>query len=202
MFWFTQGLCFLPVFLVIWSSSTFIVSYIIALFRRDVDIIFPYIRWVSYLSFQERETLLFWTIWNSRMRVDALFHFFFQWKTNFSFVFLRFLSTWLVPKLQLHVRICRAPLLRPLKLDFYFKGTRLNVTSDQNWTLHLQYRAKINRKLWFNVSEAAHLFFFPSLFLSVTQVQRPQRAAFSAWWHSFPHVQVYFHICGGTSAAD
>ncbi|KAI4803398.1 hypothetical protein KUCAC02_006947 [Chaenocephalus aceratus] len=43
MFWFTQGLCFLPAFLVIWSSSTFIVAYIIALFRRDVDIIFPYI---------------------------------------------------------------------------------------------------------------------------------------------------------------
>ncbi|XP_073336787.1 DNA damage-regulated autophagy modulator protein 1 [Pagrus major] len=43
MFWFKQGLCFLPAFLVIWSSSTFIVSYIIALFRRDIDIIFPYI---------------------------------------------------------------------------------------------------------------------------------------------------------------
>ncbi|TNN63143.1 DNA damage-regulated autophagy modulator protein 1 [Liparis tanakae] len=43
MSWFKQGLCFLPVFLVIWSSSTFIVSYIIAVFRHDVDIIFPYI---------------------------------------------------------------------------------------------------------------------------------------------------------------
>ncbi|XP_059182251.1 DNA damage-regulated autophagy modulator protein 1 [Centropristis striata] len=43
MFWFMQGLCFLPVFLVIWSSSTFIISYIIALFRHDVDVIFPYI---------------------------------------------------------------------------------------------------------------------------------------------------------------
>ncbi|XP_074481160.1 DNA damage-regulated autophagy modulator protein 1 [Sebastes fasciatus] len=43
MWWFTQGLCFLPVFLVIWSSSTFIISYLIALFRNDVDIIFPYI---------------------------------------------------------------------------------------------------------------------------------------------------------------
>ncbi|XP_042258598.1 DNA damage-regulated autophagy modulator protein 1 [Thunnus maccoyii] len=43
MFWFMQGLCFLPVFLVIWSSSTFIISYLIALFRKDVDIIFPYI---------------------------------------------------------------------------------------------------------------------------------------------------------------
>lgn len=38
-----QGLCFLPAFLVIWSSSTFIVSYIIAVFRKDVDVIFPYI---------------------------------------------------------------------------------------------------------------------------------------------------------------
>ncbi|XP_034719487.1 DNA damage-regulated autophagy modulator protein 1 [Etheostoma cragini] len=43
MFWFTQGLCFLPAFLVTWSSSTFIVSYIIAIYRHDVDIIFPYI---------------------------------------------------------------------------------------------------------------------------------------------------------------
>uniref|UniRef100_A0AAQ4QF84 DNA-damage regulated autophagy modulator 1 n=1 Tax=Gasterosteus aculeatus aculeatus TaxID=481459 RepID=A0AAQ4QF84_GASAC len=43
MFWFQQGLCFLPVFLVVWSSSTFIVSYLIALFRHDVDVIFPYI---------------------------------------------------------------------------------------------------------------------------------------------------------------
>ncbi|XP_056223474.1 DNA damage-regulated autophagy modulator protein 1 [Seriola aureovittata] len=43
MFWFMQGLCFLPVFLVIWSSSTFIISYVIAIFRKDVDVIFPYI---------------------------------------------------------------------------------------------------------------------------------------------------------------
>ncbi|XP_034433973.1 DNA damage-regulated autophagy modulator protein 1 [Hippoglossus hippoglossus] len=43
MFWFTQGLCFLPVFLVVWSSSTFIISYLIAIYRRDVDLIFPYI---------------------------------------------------------------------------------------------------------------------------------------------------------------
>ncbi|PWA26153.1 hypothetical protein CCH79_00015240, partial [Gambusia affinis] len=43
MFWFRQGLCFLPAFLVVWSSCTFVVSYIIALFRGDVDIIFPYI---------------------------------------------------------------------------------------------------------------------------------------------------------------
>lgn len=43
MFWFMQGFCFLPAFLVIWSSSTFIISYIIAIVRRDVDIVFPYI---------------------------------------------------------------------------------------------------------------------------------------------------------------
>lgn len=43
MFWFMQGLCFLPAFLVIWSSGTFILSYIIAIARDDVDIIFPYI---------------------------------------------------------------------------------------------------------------------------------------------------------------
>ncbi|CAN9508421.1 unnamed protein product [Ophioblennius macclurei] len=43
MLWFMQGLCFLPVFLVIWSSGTFIICYIIALFRHDVNVIFPYI---------------------------------------------------------------------------------------------------------------------------------------------------------------
>ncbi|XP_028810563.1 DNA damage-regulated autophagy modulator protein 1 isoform X2 [Denticeps clupeoides] len=41
--WFTEGTCFLPVLLVISSSSTFIVDYVIALVRRDVDAIFPYI---------------------------------------------------------------------------------------------------------------------------------------------------------------
>ncbi|XP_077450583.1 DNA damage-regulated autophagy modulator protein 1 isoform X1 [Stigmatopora argus] len=43
MWWFTQGLCFLPFFLVVWSSTSFILSYIIAFFRRDVDLLFPYI---------------------------------------------------------------------------------------------------------------------------------------------------------------
>ncbi|KAK6288415.1 DNA damage-regulated autophagy modulator protein 1 [Coregonus clupeaformis] len=43
MFWFMEGICFLPTFLVIWSSSTFIVSYLVALFEHDVDVIFPYI---------------------------------------------------------------------------------------------------------------------------------------------------------------
>ncbi|XP_075886187.1 DNA damage-regulated autophagy modulator protein 1 [Nelusetta ayraudi] len=43
MWWFRQGLCALPAFLVVWSSCTFIVSYLIAIFRGDVDIVFPYI---------------------------------------------------------------------------------------------------------------------------------------------------------------
>ncbi|MCI4382140.1 hypothetical protein PGIGA_G00260200 [Pangasianodon gigas] len=43
MVWFLEGVCFLPTFLVIWSSITFIVNYLIALFREDVDVIFPYI---------------------------------------------------------------------------------------------------------------------------------------------------------------
>lgn len=44
MLWFRQGLCVLPAFLVVWSSCTFIVSYLIAILRRDVDVVFPYIR--------------------------------------------------------------------------------------------------------------------------------------------------------------
>lgn len=44
MYWFMQGLCSLPAFLVIWSSCTFIIPYLIAIFRRDVDVLFPYIR--------------------------------------------------------------------------------------------------------------------------------------------------------------
>ncbi|XP_046879098.1 DNA damage-regulated autophagy modulator protein 1 isoform X2 [Hypomesus transpacificus] len=43
MLWFMEGMCFWPSFLVISSSSTFIVSYVIALFKRDIDVIFPYI---------------------------------------------------------------------------------------------------------------------------------------------------------------
>lgn len=43
MYWFEQGLCFLPVFLVVWSSATFIISYIIAVCKHDVDVLFPYI---------------------------------------------------------------------------------------------------------------------------------------------------------------
>ncbi|CAL1568535.1 unnamed protein product [Knipowitschia caucasica] len=41
--WFQQGLCLLPVILVVSSSSTFIISYVIAVTRQDVDVILPYI---------------------------------------------------------------------------------------------------------------------------------------------------------------
>ncbi|XP_007233756.2 DNA damage-regulated autophagy modulator protein 1 [Astyanax mexicanus] len=43
MLGFREGLCALPAFLVVWSSSTFIVNYVIALYRGDIDLIFPYI---------------------------------------------------------------------------------------------------------------------------------------------------------------
>ncbi|KAG7267396.1 hypothetical protein CRUP_017745 [Coryphaenoides rupestris] len=58
MWWFQQGMCFLPALLVVWSSSNFIISYIVAIYRHDVDVIFPYIRYkfVQRLS-EELHTL-------------------------------------------------------------------------------------------------------------------------------------------------
>ncbi|TRZ03865.1 hypothetical protein DNTS_000497 [Danionella cerebrum] len=56
MVWFMEGMCFLPTFLVVWSSSTFIVSYIIAVSRRDVDVIFPYIRMLCIAAFSTMYT--------------------------------------------------------------------------------------------------------------------------------------------------
>lgn len=100
MLWFTQGLCFLPAFLVIWSSSTFIVSYLIALLRRDVDIIFPYIRWVLFIlntsgGGQEKMVVL----WSSTSHKNACLCFSYsdfskkktklELQTNFTFVFHR-----------------------------------------------------------------------------------------------------------------
>uniref|UniRef100_H3C1K1 DNA-damage regulated autophagy modulator 1 n=1 Tax=Tetraodon nigroviridis TaxID=99883 RepID=H3C1K1_TETNG len=38
-----QGLSLLPAFLVVWSSATFIISYLLAILRRDTDVVFPYI---------------------------------------------------------------------------------------------------------------------------------------------------------------
>uniref|UniRef100_A0A1A7XSP7 DNA-damage regulated autophagy modulator 1 n=1 Tax=Iconisemion striatum TaxID=60296 RepID=A0A1A7XSP7_9TELE len=43
MFGLRQGICFLPVFLVSWSSATFIISFVFAVFQHDIDVIFPYI---------------------------------------------------------------------------------------------------------------------------------------------------------------
>ncbi|XP_076816405.1 DNA damage-regulated autophagy modulator protein 2-like [Clavelina lepadiformis] len=42
-FWFTRGMAFLPVFLVIWTYLTFTISYIMSVSRGDVDPGFPYI---------------------------------------------------------------------------------------------------------------------------------------------------------------
>ncbi|KAL2102974.1 hypothetical protein ACEWY4_002142 [Coilia grayii] len=38
-----EGTSFLPTFLVIFSSSTFIISYVTAVLRGDIDVVFPYI---------------------------------------------------------------------------------------------------------------------------------------------------------------
>ncbi|XP_025066951.1 DNA damage-regulated autophagy modulator protein 2 isoform X2 [Alligator sinensis] len=43
MWWFQQGLCFLPSALVIWTAASFIFPYITAIFLRHVDPLVPYI---------------------------------------------------------------------------------------------------------------------------------------------------------------
>uniref|UniRef100_UPI0037E99C51 DNA damage-regulated autophagy modulator protein 2b n=1 Tax=Semicossyphus pulcher TaxID=241346 RepID=UPI0037E99C51 len=43
MWWFQQGLCFLPVALVIWTAASFIFAYITAVVLRHVDPLVPYI---------------------------------------------------------------------------------------------------------------------------------------------------------------
>ncbi|KAG1946178.1 DNA damage-regulated autophagy modulator protein 2b [Pimephales promelas] len=43
MWWFQEGLCVLPVALVIWTSATFIFAYITAVVLRHVDPLVPYI---------------------------------------------------------------------------------------------------------------------------------------------------------------
>ncbi|MBN3276613.1 DRAM2 protein, partial [Polyodon spathula] len=43
MWWFQQGLCFLPAATVVWASATFIFSYITAVVLRHVDPLVPYI---------------------------------------------------------------------------------------------------------------------------------------------------------------
>uniref|UniRef100_A0A673I636 DNA damage-regulated autophagy modulator protein 2-like n=1 Tax=Sinocyclocheilus rhinocerous TaxID=307959 RepID=A0A673I636_9TELE len=43
MWWFQEGLCVLPVALVIWTAATFIFAYITAIILRHVDPLVPYI---------------------------------------------------------------------------------------------------------------------------------------------------------------
>uniref|UniRef100_A0A672K8Y4 DNA-damage regulated autophagy modulator 2b n=1 Tax=Sinocyclocheilus grahami TaxID=75366 RepID=A0A672K8Y4_SINGR len=43
MWWFQEGLCVLPVALVIWTAATFIFAYITAVILRHVDPLLPYI---------------------------------------------------------------------------------------------------------------------------------------------------------------
>lgn len=44
MWWFQEGLCVLPVALVIWTAATFIFAYVTAVLLRHVDPLVPYIR--------------------------------------------------------------------------------------------------------------------------------------------------------------
>ncbi|KAK6321087.1 hypothetical protein J4Q44_G00080630 [Coregonus suidteri] len=43
MWWFQQGLCILPVALVLWTAATFIFAYVTAVVLRHVDPLVPYI---------------------------------------------------------------------------------------------------------------------------------------------------------------
>lgn len=45
MWWFQQGLCFLPAALVIWTAASFGFAYITAVVLNHVDPLVPYIRW-------------------------------------------------------------------------------------------------------------------------------------------------------------
>uniref|UniRef100_A0A3B5AZ30 DNA damage regulated autophagy modulator 2 n=1 Tax=Stegastes partitus TaxID=144197 RepID=A0A3B5AZ30_9TELE len=44
MWWFQQGLCFLPAALVVWTAASFVFAYITAVVLRHVDPLVPYIR--------------------------------------------------------------------------------------------------------------------------------------------------------------
>lgn len=45
MWWFQQGLCFLPAALVVWTAASFIFAYITAVVLKHVDPLVPYIRY-------------------------------------------------------------------------------------------------------------------------------------------------------------
>jgi len=42
-YWFNRGMAFLPIFTVVWTYITFATSYMISVFKGDVDAGFPYI---------------------------------------------------------------------------------------------------------------------------------------------------------------
>ena len=42
-YWFNRGMAFLPIFFIIWTYLTFTISYMVAVFRGDIDPAFPYI---------------------------------------------------------------------------------------------------------------------------------------------------------------
>lgn len=44
MWWFQQGLCFLPAALVVWTAAAIIFAYITAILLNHVDPLVPYIR--------------------------------------------------------------------------------------------------------------------------------------------------------------
>ncbi|NXO84176.1 DRAM2 protein, partial [Sitta europaea] len=53
MWWFQQGLSFLPVALVVWSAASFVFSYITAIVLHHVDPLVPYIRKARTLPQQD-----------------------------------------------------------------------------------------------------------------------------------------------------
>ncbi|NXY09560.1 DRAM2 protein, partial [Pteruthius melanotis] len=59
MWWFQQGLSFLPVALVVWSAASFVFSYITAIVLHHVDPLVPYIRSVTS-TFPQQESYCLW----------------------------------------------------------------------------------------------------------------------------------------------
>ena len=49
MWWFQQGLCFLPAAQIIWTAASFVFAYITAVVLNHVDPLLPYIRFAQHL---------------------------------------------------------------------------------------------------------------------------------------------------------
>jgi len=58
MWWFQQGLSFLPAALVVWTAAAFVFAYITAVVLRHVDPLLPYIRSESH-THTHTHTVLF-----------------------------------------------------------------------------------------------------------------------------------------------